>query len=340
MLEHRLRETFDLVDAFVLVEAAQTYSGQAKELTFARHRERFAWAASKIRYVSLDSLGGPDQPAKKRAAVQRDAVRLALRDAAPDDVVLLCDVDEIPSRALLERLRATGIDMPRRVLMTRHYQHAEVVAPRSPCCPSDDIPLAYVRPGGWEELGEEWHSASAVAVPYAALAKRTAFELRFGEVDAAPLVDGGRHFSSVDPATQLDRKLHRVFHTEWAGPRETSPVHLARCRAHGVHHRGWWYAERPDGALPEDVARLVARLGASSPMPSLWRRRFVHAWASLRLHRSIPDRVVAFVDRHFERVLPLLALPLYIGSRTMRPRPDISSTKRETSRSHVARSTS
>ena len=38
LLEHRLAETYELVDVFVLVEAAETYSGAAKELTFARHR--------------------------------------------------------------------------------------------------------------------------------------------------------------------------------------------------------------------------------------------------------------------------------------------------------------
>jgi hypothetical protein len=40
LLEHRLAETYDLVDAFVLVEAAQTYSGAPKELTFAANRDR------------------------------------------------------------------------------------------------------------------------------------------------------------------------------------------------------------------------------------------------------------------------------------------------------------
>jgi beta-1,4-mannosyl-glycoprotein beta-1,4-N-acetylglucosaminyltransferase len=298
LLEHRLRETYDLVDAFILVEAAQTYSGQPKELTFSQHRERFAWASAKLRPITLDALGGNERSARERAAIQRDAIRLALRDAAPEDVVLLCDVDEVPSPQLLRELRVRGMDTPRRILMTRHHQHADVLAPHSPCCPSDEVPLSYRHPGSWDDV--RWESASAVAVPFSALAARSAFDLRFSEIEAAPLPNGGRHFSSVDPSTQLERKLHRVFHTEWAGTRETSPAHLALCCAHGVHHRGWWFAERPSGAIPEDVARLMARLRATeTSFPPLWRRRIVRSWAALRLQRWMPDAIVSAIDRVF-----------------------------------------
>jgi len=350
LLEHRLAETYELVDVFVLVEAAQTFSGRPKELTFARNRERFAWAAAKLRHITLDQLGGPERSPRERAAIQRDAVRLGLRDADPDDVVLLFDVDEIASPSLLQRLRAEGIDAPRRVLMTRHYEHADAVAPRSPCCPVATLPFQsatpYIAPGSWNVLDDTWHSASGVAVPFRALASRSAFDLRFSETDTTPIADGGRHFSSVDPSTQLDRKLHRVFHTEWAGDRETNPAHLARCRSHGVHHRGWWYAERPEGTPPDDVARLIARLGDRATFPPLRKRRLVRTWAWMRLHRAIPNRIVGMIDRHFERLLPLLALPLliadfvrYAASRMMKPRPDISLTNASTSRSHVERST-
>lgn len=353
LLAHRLEQTYDRVDAFVIVEAAQTYSGARKELTFAAERRRFEWASDKLRHVRLDSLGGPHRSPLERAAMQRDAVRIALRDADPEDAVLLFDVDEIASRPFLERLRERGIDRPRRVLMTRLYEHADTVAPHSPCCPAPGLPFPaaspYARPATWEGLDAGWSSSSGVVVPFAALTTRTAFELRFGQIDAAPIPEGGRHFSSVDPSTRLARKLHRVFHTEWAGDRETSPVHLERCRDHGVHHRGWWYAERPGGDLPDDVERLLERLGAApTDFPPLIRRRLVRTWAWLRLWSRFPEGFVSAVDRHFERLLPLLA-PLLAAagaarqaaaSTTIRPRPAISRTNSPTSRAHVARSTS
>jgi beta-1,4-mannosyl-glycoprotein beta-1,4-N-acetylglucosaminyltransferase len=351
LLEHRLIETYDLIDKFVIVEAEETYSGLPKKLTFAENQSRFEWAAPKIRHIQLDSLGRSRRSARERAAIQRNAIRLALHDAQPDDAILLFDVDEIASRVLLERLRADGIDQPRRVLMSRHYVHPASLAPCSPCCLPTDLPFAtatpYLHPGEWSTLSSAWYSASAVVAPFRALQSAMPFDLRFGEIDAAPLADGGRHFSSVDPSTHLERKLQRVFHTEWAGTRETSTPHLARCRANGVHHRGWWYAERPYGPLPEDVARLMRRIGDGGAYPPLWRRRLLRAWAGLRLQRWLPAGLVAFVDRHYDPLLPLTALPLLLvdlgrqcASMVMNPRPDISLTNVSTSRSHVERSIS
>jgi beta-1,4-mannosyl-glycoprotein beta-1,4-N-acetylglucosaminyltransferase len=333
LLEHRLAQTYELVDVFVLVEAAETYSGAPKELTFARHRARFAWAEPKLRVIQLQSLGPAPTP-RQRAAFQRDAIRLGLRDAEPDDAVLLLDADEIVSPDLLRRLRAQGIDQPRRLRMTRHYEHAGALAPRSPCCPLPALPFQsatpYQRPGSWDALDDRWFSRSGVVAPFRALRERSAFDVRFGEIAAAPLDDAGRHFSSVE--ARLEEKIRRVFHTEWDGVRERRPVHLRRCRAHGVHHRGWWYAEQPDGPLPEDVGRLAERLPAAMPFPPLWRRRLVRTWAWVRLARAWPEGVVAAVDRHFESLLPLLALPLLAADALraqaairMKPRPDIPS---------------
>jgi beta-1,4-mannosyl-glycoprotein beta-1,4-N-acetylglucosaminyltransferase len=318
LLEYRLKETFDLVDHFVLVEAGETYRGGAKEFTFAGHEARFGWARSKIRHVRLESLGPKSSTPRERAAVQRNALLLALADARPDDVVLLLDVDEVPSRSLLEGLRGDGLDRPRRLAMTRHYGFADTLGPRSPCCPDPEDPFPAAagrsRPGPWEELDSCWHGQSGVAAPVAALDGVLPFDLRFGLPPGEPIAGAGRHFTSVDPSTRLERKLKRVFHSEFDGPRETSPEHLERCRRHGIHHRGWWYAERPPGPLPEDLARLLRdhpRLAASKPRPA-FARRLVRSWAWLRLWKGLPDALVTGVDRRFERLAPLLALPLLL----------------------------
>jgi len=318
LLDFRLRENFDLIDHFILVEAGETYRGAAKPFVFADDEARFDWARGKIRHVALASLGAATATPRARAAVQRNAILLALADAAPDDVVLLLDVDEVPSRGLIERLRREGLDRPRRLAMTRHYGFADVVGPSSPCCPDPVEPFPAAerrrRPGRWDALDGRWHGHSGVAAPVRAFDEATPFELRFGLPMGEPIADAGRHFSSVDPSARLERKLGRVFHSEYDGPRETSPEHLERCRRHSVHHRGWWYAERPSGPLPDDLARLLGdhpRLRAPPPRPAL-ARRLVRSWAWLRLWRALPDALVAAVDRRFERIAPLLALPLLL----------------------------
>jgi beta-1,4-mannosyl-glycoprotein beta-1,4-N-acetylglucosaminyltransferase len=316
LLEYRLKETFDLVDHFVLVEAGETYRGGAKGFTFAENERRFAWAGEKIRHVKLAALGPRCASPRERAAVQRNALRLALADAAPDDVVLLLDVDEVPSRSLLERLRRDGLDRPRRLAMTRHYGFADTLGPSSPCCPdpADPFPAASrrSRPGPWEALDPCWHGQSGVAAPVRALDETRPFELRFGLPPGEPLPAAGRHFTSVDPSARLERKLSRVFHSEYDGPRERSPDHLERCRRYGIHHRGWWYAEQPNGPLPEDLQRLLRDypgLASPAPRPAL-ARRLARSWAWLRLWKRLPDPVVAAIDRRFEQLMPLLAVPL------------------------------
>lgn len=318
MLEHHLLEVFPLVDVVVLVEAAQTYRGAPKLLEFDRNKDRFAWAASKLRHVKLDGLGPSSISPKDRAAIQRNAIMLGLRDADPGDIVLLLDVDEVPSRAMLEGLRAQGLETPRRIAMTRHYGFADTLGPGSPCCPSMKEPFStatpWLKPGRWEMLDSRWFGFSGVAAPAAALQLRAPFGLRFGLAHGEPIAGGGRHFSSVDHSTRLQRKLGRVFHAEFDGARETAVDHLERCRRDGVHHRGWWFAERPAGETPEDIARLISRCPETRApsQNSRLERRLARTWAWLRLWRGLPDGLVASIDRDFERLLPLIAAPLLL----------------------------
>jgi beta-1,4-mannosyl-glycoprotein beta-1,4-N-acetylglucosaminyltransferase len=318
LLQFRLEETFEQVDAFVLVEAGQTYRGAPKPFLFEENEDRFAWARTKIRHVKLPTLG-PGPGPRERAAVQRNAAMLALGDAAPGDVVLLLDVDEVPSPSFLERLRRDGLAEPRRLAMTRHYGAADLVAPRSPCCPVGADPFAtavpWLEPGGWQSLDLCWWGHSGVAAPYSRICAAGAFALRYGLPLGEPLPDAGRHYSSVDPAARLERKLGRVFHEEYDGPRERNPLHLARCREHGVHHRGWWYAERPHGPVPADVDRIMKahpETAAAAPRTRL-NRRLVRTWAWLRLWPALPDALVDAVDRDFERLRPLILLPLLLA---------------------------
>lgn len=316
MLEHRLRETVHLVDAVILIEASQTYRGESKPLHFEAAAERFSWANSKIRHLRLGDLGGPATTPKERAARQRNAAVLALRDASPDDVVLLLDVDEIPDPALLTRLRREGLARPRRLAMTRHYGFADRLAPRSPCCPDpqDPFPLAtgFLTPGTWDTLDHPWYGYSGVAAPMSALSKASPFDIRYGTPLDDPILAAGRHFNAVDPSARLEDKLGRMFHEEFDGPRERSPHALALCRGAGVHHRGWWYAAKPKGPIPKDVARLIERFPQTRApeLPGRLERRLVRSWAWLRLRKFVPDLIVRRVDDSFSRAKMAMTVPL------------------------------
>lgn len=88
---------------FVLVEATTTFSGEPKPLYFAEARARFARWADKIVHVVVDDMPkGADAWDAER--FQRDACVRGIETAAPDDLILLSDVDEIPKPEVLARV--------------------------------------------------------------------------------------------------------------------------------------------------------------------------------------------------------------------------------------------
>ena len=306
----------------MLVEATETFRGEPKPLVFTANRERFAWAASRILPIALQGLGAATRSSWERQAYQRNAIVLGLRDAEADDVVLLLDADEIVSRSLLERLRADHLDRPYRLAMTRHYEYLDQLGPRSACCPPPDAVFAFemdlLRPSDWSTLDTAWHGRSGIAVRFGdlvgdadrALPARTAYDFRRKAGEAPVLLDAGRHFLAVDPSARLEAKLGRVSHVELADARSRNPHFLKRARRYGVHHHGWWYAERPTGPLPEDLRRLAERapdMTRSDAMPGMFRRRAMRSWAWLRYCPALPDDLVLAIDKHFEALLPVLA---------------------------------
>ncbi|HEY4355062.1 MAG TPA: hypothetical protein VGN16_04875 [Acidobacteriaceae bacterium] len=323
LLEFRLRQNYDETDFFVLVEAGETYRGHPKPFTFAEHRDRFAWAAAKLRPIQLKALGNPSSSPKQRALVQRNAIVLALSEAAPEDILLVADADEIPSLSALRWLRDQGIGEPHRLEMTRHYQRINLLAPASTCCIDRAQPFAFAAPrfrlSGWDSLSSRWSGRSAVATPIGFFRDHpgeSPYSVRFSGVTRPVLKDAGRHLTATDPSAMLARKLGRVFHAEWATDRGMYPPHLALCEEHGVHHRGWWYAEQVPGALPEDLEHFAAACPValrSSPLPPMMSRRMVRTWAWMRQWAALPDGLVRFIDDRFQRMTPLLFVPLWLA---------------------------
>jgi hypothetical protein len=125
-----------------------------------------------------------------------------------------------------------------------------------------------------------------------------------------PLGGAGRHLCFVDPSSRPARKLQRVSHTELAEARDRSRVHLNRCARYAVHHRGWWYAERPMGSLPPDLQRLVDRqpqMATRTRPAGIILRRVVRCWAWVRIFPFLSDALVSSVDQHFRLYAPVLA---------------------------------
>ena len=106
LLEIRLNELNSVIDKFVLVESTHTFSALPKPLNFLENKKRFKKFLPKIEHVIYDgpfesvTLGGRNQnPCHANERNQRNAIMRGLEGCAPDDVIWLSDLDEIPPRS-------------------------------------------------------------------------------------------------------------------------------------------------------------------------------------------------------------------------------------------------
>jgi len=141
LLEIRLREMGDHVDHFVLVEADQTQRGGPKPFYFAENRERFAPWADKIIDLQVafpdelpPALGVYKNRRKKdweRENYQRNCIARALETCAPDDLILLSDVDEIIRKQVLERVLSERLYRGRLMVFEQslHKHHLNRIVP-------------------------------------------------------------------------------------------------------------------------------------------------------------------------------------------------------------------
>jgi beta-1,4-mannosyl-glycoprotein beta-1,4-N-acetylglucosaminyltransferase len=128
LLTLRIEELWDQIDYFVVVEATETFSGLPKPLFFHEHRSRFQVYSEKLVYHSISGLppiSEQSEPARfAREAVQRNAINQAVASLplSPKDIVLVCDVDEIPRACRLEKLERTLSRYDYVIFMLRNHR--------------------------------------------------------------------------------------------------------------------------------------------------------------------------------------------------------------------------
>ena len=104
LLEWRLKMLYDWVDCFVIVEGNRTFQNAPKPFYFLQAQERYAAYADKIRYVPIkDAM--PYTSNWSIEIYQRNAIKEALYDAKPEDIIALSDVDEFIAPKTFQALR-------------------------------------------------------------------------------------------------------------------------------------------------------------------------------------------------------------------------------------------
>lgn len=255
VLELRLAQLHDLVDAFIVVESDRGFGGVAKPLVLRRNMARFAPFASKLLPLAIEAAApqgarrthrlGTDWSGERafRAAMW-NAARPALAGDAPT-IVVSSDCDEIPPRHLLHWIRHHEVELPMRVRL-----------------PTFRFNLGWRDPRVLAEI---------VILP----------EAKFGEVDADPCrlrnwhgptvhVRGGAHLTSFLDPLALIAKF--AVTTDWE---ENIVAHLrnAHDETEAMMARGLWFGRPMHRYRPERDPR-----GAIPDALRLHRARFARFW--------------------------------------------------------------
>lgn len=144
MLKIRFEELYDVVDAFVLVEATRTHScGKPKPLYYAENKHLFEKYNDKIVHVVTDFTENHAfvKHIKNvtehwfREIYQRECIKIGLDrlNLSPDDIVMICDTDEIPKRDTVVGFRNASPRIRNTVYsldMTLYYYTIELTTPR------------------------------------------------------------------------------------------------------------------------------------------------------------------------------------------------------------------
>lgn len=256
LLELRLEELADLVDAFVIVEAPWTFQGAPKPLIFQQNAARFARFADKIVHVVVDASAADAGPSPwDREGMQRDAVMRGLAGrAAPDDLVFVGDVDEFPRRRIAAAMRKNPAWAGRLNRLSADYY-----------CGFLDFKCNY-----------RWHKQ--IALPYKLLSALGPDHARFMAIAKYGnlVYDAGWHFSWLGGIEKVVSKLQSYAHSEYTGlaaqDRESLMTALRSGRGifalmDGGHGYGGEFALAPlDRSFPETVQRDPARYRAAGWM--------------------------------------------------------------------------
>jgi len=280
LLEFRLDLLADVVDHHVLVEAPRTYSGTAKPLHFAENADRFARHAERIIHVVVDDLPMPDPGPAGRwvpELFQRRAIGRGLTEAAPDDVVLLCDVDEIPDPAVMAAV-VEWLVLPVAL----------------------EMQLSYLR--------ANWMSAVPWTLPR--MAPLGSFDdLQRLRIDEPALLvrAAGCHFSYLTDDAEISRKMRDNAHDEFDTPLFTDLDFLQACVAGAVFPLT---NELLTVAGPETLSAVQTAMLAARPdafrfdgVPPEWERRALAAYGHRRRAERLPTPVRRALDVGVRRLL-------------------------------------
>ncbi len=203
LLELRLHTLNDIADYFVLVEPSKTYTNKAREFVFEQNKQRFSDFLHKIIYVKVTDLpDGPD--AWVRENYQRDCISRGIVDAAPDDLIIISDLDEIPNPDKI--LQCADSKIPASFEQKLYYYYVNCLNTRTLWNGSVAVRKKY--------LPSPQQLRAARGKTIRLLKSRIFWNRMRIKTPYLNIENGGWHFSYMGGADRIIEKINAAAHTE------------------------------------------------------------------------------------------------------------------------------
>lgn len=206
MLQFRLKELYNEVDYFVIVEATKGFTGKNKSLYYKENCKLFENFKNKIIHVVVDDLKKDVNPWINES-YQRNSLKRGLINIASEDILLLGDVDEIPNKNSFEKIKTYAKINDFVVLVQDMFYY------NTNCFVS------------------EWISARALTYKSFQNFKNDAHEIRLTKLKNKNVhfeKDGGWHFSYFGNAKKSLEKIRNFSHQEYNNENITEE-HIQNC---------------------------------------------------------------------------------------------------------------
>ncbi len=213
LLDLRLNYLNEAIDHFVLVEADRTHSGNPKPYYYENNKERFKGFHNKIIHVKLkfnidgldftkhDKLvyNGTDNGYWILEKRQRNGILEGLTNANQKDIIIISDLDEIPSIEAIE------------IYKRKHYGDTVVLM--------QDFHYYYFN---CKNLNENW--------PGSSITIKNNFEkpqdIRDGVSRFKQIKNGGWHFSYLGGVNGIIKKIQSFAHSEYNNDKYLNKTHI------------------------------------------------------------------------------------------------------------------
>jgi len=222
LLEIRLKYLYDTVDKFLIVEAAQSFTGLKKEFLFEKNKERFKPYLDKITYLKIeniasnykeviDHLNSENIEVYKKIknileshihydkkilwwvldSYHRECIHIGLsKICTDDDLIILSDIDEFPKLDIVKKIKYSGINNYPIVFKQLEFKYYLNLFSH-----------------------DNWHGS--IISPFKYIKKKSLNELRINSGDLVGFNNAGYHFTSAGGLEMIKKKIESWGHQEY-----------------------------------------------------------------------------------------------------------------------------